>query len=122
MKEKNPFCVSSKKKYFKDNNKPAHWVGLSKLVSLYIYEFFKRTPKFDEKESSVTGKKEEDKNTAKKTTCNADTNAEDNEIIHKYKEKVVTIEEEKQTLEYQKTMILDITTISNFVDLYWKWL
>ena len=58
MKE-NPIFVSSKNK-IKDNNKPAHWVGLSKLVSLYIYEFFKRTPKFDEKESSVTGKKEEE--------------------------------------------------------------
>ena len=36
-----------------------------KLRSLDIYEFFKRTPNFDEKEASVTGKTEQEKNTAK---------------------------------------------------------
>ena len=46
---------------FKDNNEPEHWVGNSKFRSLDIYEFFKITPKFDEKEASVTGKIEEDK-------------------------------------------------------------
>ena len=44
----NLFCVSSKK-CSKDNNKPAHWVGNSKLISLDIDELFKRTPNFDEK-------------------------------------------------------------------------
>ena len=44
---KNLFCVSSI--FFKDNNKPEHWVGHSKLGSLDIDEFFKRTPNFDEK-------------------------------------------------------------------------
>ena len=78
---------------FKDNNKPAYLVGNSKLGSLYIDEFFKRTPKFDEKETSVTGRTQAEKNTAKKTTDDDDTNAEDNERIHKDKEKVVTIEE-----------------------------
>ena len=34
--KKNPSCVSSKIKCFKDNNKPAHWVGRSKLRSLDI--------------------------------------------------------------------------------------
>ena len=45
------------KKYvcFRDNNKPAYWVGQSKLISLDIDEFFKRTLKFDEKHASVTG-------------------------------------------------------------------
>ena len=71
----------SSKKRIKDNNKPAHWVGHSKLRSLDIYELFKRTPDFDEKEASVTGKTEEEKNTAKNTTYDADTNAEDNEVI-----------------------------------------
>ena len=52
---KNPFCVSLNF-FSKDNNKPAHWVGHSKLRSLDIYELFKRTPNVDEKESSVTGK------------------------------------------------------------------
>ena len=83
-------CVF-KKYCFKDNNKPAHWVGHSKLRSLDIDEFLKRTPNFDEKESSVTGKTEEEKNTAKKTTYDADSNAGDNEIIHKDEEKLVTI-------------------------------
>ena len=51
--KKNLFCVSSKT--IKDNSKPAHWVGHSKLRSLDIDELFKRTPKFDEKGASVTG-------------------------------------------------------------------
>ena len=58
--------MSSKNNCFKDNNKPAHWVGHSKLISLDIDEFFKITPKFDEKEAIVTGTTEEEKNTAKK--------------------------------------------------------
>ena len=60
MKEKNPF-VCLQKNCFKDNNKPAHWVGQSKLRSLEIYEFFKITPNFDEREASMTGKTEEEK-------------------------------------------------------------
>ena len=89
-----------KKKRFTDNNKPTHWVGHSKSRSLDIDKLFKITPKFDEKEASVTGKTEEDKNTAKKTIDDADKNAEDNEIIHKEQGKVVTIEEERKALEY----------------------
>ena len=54
--KKNPFCVSSI--FLKDNNKPAHWVDHSKLRYLDIDKFFKRTPKFDEKQSSVTGNTE----------------------------------------------------------------
>ena len=83
--KKNPFCVSSKIDCFKDNNKPAHWVGHSKLRSLEIYEFFKITPNFDEKEDSVTGKTEEDKNKDRQTSNDNDANAEDNEIFHKDK-------------------------------------
>ena len=64
MKERIHFLFLQKK-CFKDKNKPAHWVGHSKLRSLDIYDFFKRTPNFDEKEASVTGKTEEEKNTAK---------------------------------------------------------
>ena len=30
----NPYCVSSKNLYLKDNNKTAHWVGQSKLKTL----------------------------------------------------------------------------------------
>ena len=58
-------CVI-KNNCFKDNNKPANWVSHSKLRSLDIYEFFKITPNFDEKEASATGKAEEEKNTTKK--------------------------------------------------------
>ena len=90
MEEKIHF-VCLPKTVFKDNNKPAHWFGHSKLRSLDIDEFFKRTQKFDEKEASVTGKTEEKKNTAKKTTYDVDKNEEYNEIIHKDKEKLVTI-------------------------------
>ena len=90
MKEKiHSACLL--KNHFKDNNKPAHWVGHSRLRSLDIYEIFKRTPKFYEKEASVTCKTEEEKNTAKNTTYDANTNTEDSERIHKDKEKVVTI-------------------------------
>ena len=38
------------------------------IRSLYIDDSFKRTSKFDEKEASVTGNTEEEKNTAKNTT------------------------------------------------------
>ena len=41
----------------------------------------------------MTEETEKEENTAKKITDDADTNAEDNERIHKDKEKVVTIEE-----------------------------
>ena len=84
MKEESILCVFKNKK-FKDNNKPSHWVGHSKLRSLEIYEFFKRTPNFDEKEDSVTGKTEEEKNKDRKTSNDDDANAEDNEIFHKDK-------------------------------------
>ena len=40
---------------FKDNDKPAFWVGHSKFRSLYIDEFLYRTLKFDENQASVTG-------------------------------------------------------------------
>ena len=55
MKEKSIF-VPSKDNCFKYNNKPVYWVGHSKLISLDINELFKITPKFYEKEASVTGK------------------------------------------------------------------
>ena len=70
--------MSSKNNFFKDNNKPAHWVGHSKLISLDINDLFYRTPKSDEKEASVTGETEEEKNTSKHTTDDTDTNAEYN--------------------------------------------
>ena len=43
---------------FKDNIKPAHLVGRSKLGYLDIYDFFKVTQTFDEEEASVTWKTE----------------------------------------------------------------
>ena len=55
MKEKSILCVFRKKCY-KDNNKPAYWVGHSKLISLYIDELFKRTTRFDEKEAGIIRK------------------------------------------------------------------
>ena len=58
-------------------------------------------------------KTKEEKNTAENTTDDADTNVEHNEIIHKDKEKVVTIEEERNTLEYQEKINLDIENISS---------
>ena len=94
--------------FFKYNNKSAHWVGHSKVGPLKIDEFFKRTPNFYEKEAIVTGKTEEEKNTAKKTTDYDDANVEDDGRIHKNKGKVVTIEEERNTLEYKETMNLYI--------------
>ena len=48
-------------------------------------EFFKRTQNFDEKEASVNGKTEEEKNIDGKTSNDDDANAEDNEIINKDK-------------------------------------
>ena len=53
--KKKYICVSLKNICFQDNDKPAHWVGHSKLRFLYIDDFFKITPKFDENQASVTG-------------------------------------------------------------------
>ena len=47
---------------------------------------------FDENHDSVTGNTEEEGYAAKNSTNDADVNAEANEIIHEYKEKVFTIE------------------------------
>ena len=82
-------------------------------------DFFKRTPNFDEKEASVTGKTEEEKQYIYKTSDDDDANAEDDERIHIDKEKVVTIEEEKKTLEYQETMNLDIENIASSSQQIW---
>ena len=38
----NTFCVSFKNFYMKDNIKNAHWVGNTKLKTLYTYGCFKR--------------------------------------------------------------------------------
>ena len=64
------FCVF-KNDCSKDNNKPAHWVGHSKLRSLDIDKFFKRTTTLDYSHSIVTGNTEE-KNPAKKNTDDSD--------------------------------------------------
>ena len=53
MKEKSILCVFLKI-CFKNNVKPAHWVGHSQLRFLDTNEFFKRTPVVDEKQASVT--------------------------------------------------------------------
>ena len=72
MKEKNPFCVSSKINCFKYNVKPAHWVGHSKLRSLDTDNLFKRTPKFYENQASITGNTEEEENLSEETNYDAD--------------------------------------------------
>ena len=52
--------MSSKNICFKDNDRPARWVGHYKLRSLDIDNFFKRTPKFDKNQASVTGNTDEE--------------------------------------------------------------
>ena len=77
MKEKIHFvCLQF---FFKDNDKPAHWVGHSKLGSLDIYDSFKRTPNFDENQASVTGNTEEEENSTEDTNDDPDENTEANE-------------------------------------------
>ena len=117
---KSPFGVSSNKIYYKDNNKPEHWVGNSKLRSQDIDDFFKITPKFYEKQASVTGNKEEEENAAKKNTEDADENSEEKEIFHKDKDKVDSVEEEKKTLEYQEILNLDIEDIASTNQKNWR--
>ena len=80
----------------------------------------KRTPKCDGNHASVTGNTEEEENAAEQTYDNADENEEANEINIKNKDNVVTIKEEKKTLEYQKTMNLDIETIASANQQFWK--
>ena len=53
-KKESIFCVF-KNNLKKDNVKLAHWGGHSKLRSLHIDDFFKRTPEFYENQASVTG-------------------------------------------------------------------
>ena len=43
------------KKCFKDDVKPAHWVGHLQLRSLYTYDLLLKKSGFDEKQASVTG-------------------------------------------------------------------
>ena len=97
----------SQKKCFKDNVKPAYWVGHFKLRSLDIDDFFKITPDVDEKQASVTGNtvkqlvfrggenpvllQEEEENVAEDTNDDAGVNAKANEINDKKKDMVVTI-------------------------------
>ena len=45
--------------------------------------FVKITPTFDQKQAGITGNTQEEENAAKKTTDDADENAEKNESIHK---------------------------------------
>ena len=52
--EKKTYLVCPQKKCFKDDDKPSHWVGHSKLKSLNIDELFLKTPKFYENKASVT--------------------------------------------------------------------
>ena len=70
---KNPFCVSSF--VLKDNVKPAHWFGHSKLISLDIDDLFKITPEFDEIEASVNRYTEEEENLAEESNDDADENS-----------------------------------------------
>ena len=51
-KRKNPYCVSSKNFYLKDNNKTAHWVGHAKLKPLQI--FFQRKKIINGSQASLT--------------------------------------------------------------------
>ena len=89
MKERIYFvCL---KKTIRNNNKPAHWVGHSKIGSLEIDEFFKITRKIDETQASLTDNTEEEENISEKNTYDADGIAEANEIIDKIKDKVVTM-------------------------------
>ena len=73
-------------------------VGHTKLGSVDIDGFFKITPKFDENQASITSNIEEEENSDKKPTDDADENTEENERIHKDKEKIVAIKEENKTL------------------------
>ena len=41
IEQKNPFCVSSKKRCLKDNNKNEHWVSQYKLTPLNTIDYFK---------------------------------------------------------------------------------
>ena len=64
-------CLQKK---FKDNDKPAHLVGHSKLRSLDIYVFLKITSGVDENQASVTGNTKEYENVAGETNDYADVN------------------------------------------------
>ena len=75
IRDKRKIHLACLQKRIKDNNKPAHWVGHSKLGSLDIYELFKITPNFDENQDIVTGNIEEEENAAENTTDDADENA-----------------------------------------------
>ena len=71
MKEKIYF-VCLQKICFKDNDKPAHWVDHSKLISLDMDELFKRITKFDKNQASIIENTEEQDNVAEKTTDDVD--------------------------------------------------
>ena len=101
------------RKSFKDNVKPAHWVGHSKLRSLDTDNIFKITPKFDENQDNVTENIEKEEYVAEDTNDDADENTKANEINDKNKGKLFTMEEEKKNLGYQEIFSLDIKNISS---------
>ena len=107
-----------KKNCFKDKNKPAHWVGHSKLRSLEINGLFKRTLKYSWKEASVTGIIEEEKR-KEKISNDDDESAEDIEHFNEDKKKLVTIKEYNNTLKYQETSNLDIGHIASLSQQLW---
>ena len=121
-KKKSILCVFIKKK---DNNTPAHWVGHSKLWSLYIYYFFEITPNFYEKEPNITGKTGEDKNPDKKTS-NADyANVKYNERFIKEKSRYnkrrdqYFIRSGNNELRFWKHCQFKSTNVENNIWSYW---
>ena len=105
------------KNLLKDNNKTAHWVDHSKLESLYNEDFFKKTPVVDDIQASLTGNtieqsasgkknnpdllQEEEEQEVEEANDDADVNAEANEIDEYNNNKVISMEEEQNTLEYK---------------------
>ena len=84
------------KKCFKDNVKPAHWVGHSQIISLDKDDFSRRTPKFDVKQASLTV------NTVKNSVLagkESSVNEEANKVNDKKKYLVFTLEEENNNVE-----------------------
>ena len=63
---------------------------------------------------------EEDENLAEETNDDADVNVEANNLDDNNKDMVVTMKEEKKTLEHQETMNVDIGNIASKKQLFWR--
>ena len=101
-KRDKPYSISSKTFYLNKNDRTAHWVRNSKLIELYINDFFKRKHTNEEMEAELTQMDSKTDHLAVTEEANID--------------KVIPIDlrKERSILAYKETSGMDIENIAIF--------